>query len=206
MKLLQSITIILFLINTSCMQTNKLTTIEKTLITELANDRPFTVLLTTNETDSIFLRQKSQDIIIEEILSPEVQQLINRMEITLEEEEGVGLAAPQIGIQRNVFLFMRLDKKDAPIEAVINPIIVSKSPEIINFEGDGCLSIPNERGTTSRHAWIDVKYYNSAGDLIEERLHAGKRGEDFTGVIFQHEFDHLNGILFIDRLVNDSVK
>lgn len=188
------------------MQTNKLTNIEKSLITESGSDKPFSVLLTTNETDSIFLRQKSQDITIEEISSSEVQQLINRMEVTLIEEEGVGLAAPQVGIQRNIFLFMRLDKKDAPVEAVINPIVVSKSPELINFEGDGCLSIPDERGTTSRHAWIDVKYYDSKGSLIEERLHAGKRGEDFTGVIFQHEFDHLNGILFIDRLVNDSVK
>ena len=188
------------------MQTKKVTPIEKELIMSSSSDNPLSVLLTTNETDSIFLRQKCIDIPLDEISSVEIQRLIERMRATLDEEEGVGLASPQIGIQRNLFLFMRLDKPENPVEVAINPKIISHSDELICFERDGCLSIPNESGTTSRYDWIDVQYYDSSGAIIEERLHAGRRGEDFTGVIFQHEFDHLNGILFIDRLVDELDK
>ena len=206
MKYLYIVLICLLTLNISCMQSNKITTIEKTLIMQLPVDSAFDVLLTTNETDSIFLREKSRDIPVDEINTVEIQTLIKRMEETLVVEEGVGLASPQIGIQRNLFLFMRLDKPDNPIEVAINPVMVAHSEKMICFEGDGCLSIPGERGTTSRYDWIDVEYYNSDGVLIQEKLHSGARGGDFTGVIFQHEFDHLNGILFIDRLVDDLDK
>ena len=76
--------------------------------------------------------------------------------------------------------------------------------ETICFEGDGCLSVPDLSGSTKRYAWIDVEYYNEKGELIKERLSGQSRGSDFTGVIFQHEFDHLQGILFIDRLFDGA--
>lgn len=175
---------------------------EKALINSSTIEVPFRVLLTTNKEDSLFLRKKSSDIgnpsgILE---NKDWQHLIQRLKLTLAVESGVGIAAPQVGIGRNLFLFMRIDKADKDIVAAINPRIVKHSEEIIRFEGDGCLSIPEISGSTKRYAWIDVEYYNENGELIKERLSGQSRGGDFTGVIFQHEFDHLQGTLFIDRL------
>jgi peptide deformylase len=115
-------------------------------------------------------------------------------------ESGVGIAAPQVGVLRNVFLFMRFDQPDQPIAVAINPRIVSTSPDTYCFERDGCLSVPDRRENTRRYQWIDVEYTNEHGLTVRERLFGGMRGGDFTGVIFQHEFDHLRGILYTDRI------
>lgn len=199
--------ILIFLIiaiGLSACKTTKIMTVKELEITNSANmETPFRVLLTTNEQDSLFLRKKSIDIKDAKDIAgnKDWQHFIERLKMTMAVESGVGIAAPQVGVGRNLFLFMRLDKPGMPVEAAINPRIVNYSDELIAFEGDGCLSVPELSGTTTRYAWIDVEYYNQQGELIKERLHAGARGEDFTGVIFQHEFDHLQGILFTDRLV-----
>lgn len=163
---------------------------------------PFRVLKTDNTEDSLFLRQKSAEISSVQNIAKNrlLQMLIHRLKLTMTEENGVGIAAPQVGVGRNMFIFLRLDKADYPMEVAINPKIVDHSQETICFEGDGCLSVPDQSGTTLRYAWIEVEYYNEKGELIKERLHGGERGSDFTGVIFQHEYDHLQGILFYDRL------
>lgn len=179
-------------------------TVKELEITDAAGvDTPFHVLLTTSEKDSLFLRKKSTNINNPENIGSNKnwQHFIQRLKLTMAVEAGVGIAAPQVGVGRNLFLFMRLDKPGMPVEAAINPRIVSHSEEMVAFEGDGCLSVPDLSGTTARYVWIDVEYYDEKGEFISERLHAGARGEDFTGVIFQHEYDHLQGILFIDRLV-----
>lgn len=174
---------------------------EKSFINSAGTDIPFKVLLTTDKQDSLFLRQKSIDLDTEGIgNNKDIQHLIQRLKMTLAVESGVGIAAPQIGISRNIFLFMRLDKPGIPVEVAINPRIVNHPEETICFEDDGCLSIPDESGDTKRYAWIDVEYYNEQGELIKERLSGHSRQGNFTGVIFQHEFDHLQGILFTDRL------
>lgn len=163
---------------------------------------PFDVLLTTDPEDSLFLRQKATDVDIKGIArDKEFQHFIKRMRATLDEENGVGLAAPQVGIGRNVFLFMRIREEGHPVQVAINPKIVDKSDETFCFVGDGCLSIPNLSGNTERHTWVEVEYYDENGKQFRERLSSASRKGDYTGVIFQHEFDHLNGILFIDRLV-----
>lgn len=168
--------------------------------------QPFRVLHTTDEKDSIFLRQKSVDVDIDGIAdNKDFQLFIERMKATLEVEEGVGLAAPQVGIGRNVFLFMRIAEEGYPVQVAINPRIVKTADEAFCFVGDGCLSIPGESGNTERYTWVEVEYYDEKGNKISERLMGGSRREDFTGVIFQHEFDHLNGILFTDRLVDFEV-
>ncbi|MBK5720468.1 peptide deformylase [Dysgonomonas sp. Marseille-P4677] len=175
---------------------------EKTLTNNSGIETPFRVLQTTNKEDSIFLRRKSSDINNPSKISKDKdwQHFIQRLKLTLAIESGVGIAAPQVGIGRNLFLFMRIDKPDKSVVVAINPRIVNHSDEIICFEGDGCLSIPDLSGITKRYAWIDVEYYNENGELIKERLSGQSRGGDFTGIIFQHEFDHLQGTLFIDRL------
>ena len=165
-------------------------------------DVAFMVLQTTNEEDSLFLRKKSTDISdIQEISKhKDWQYFLDRLKYTMAVESGVGIAAPQVGIARNIFLFTRIDKPTKDVQVAINPKIVNHSEETVCFEGDGCLSIPGQSGTSKRYKWIDVEYYTENGELIKERLHSGARTEDFTGVIFQHEFDHLQGILYIDKL------
>jgi peptide deformylase len=188
---------ILFLCSlTSCRTT--LTKEEKELIHSANIDTPFRVFLTTSREDSLFLRKKSTNI--KPIKNnPELQLLIQRMYTTLEAEKGVGIAAPQIGIARNVFLFMRIDKPERPVEVVINPKITAHSLEKVCFENDGCLSVSNISGNSRRYKWIEVEYYNENGKKIKERIEGYSRFGNFTGIIFQHEYDHLKGALFIDK-------
>lgn len=189
----------------ACNSNKQMTEDEIKLINSNKANVPFEVLLTTDKQDSLFLRQKSIDIDVKNIAKDkDFQHFIKRMRATLTEEEGVGLAAPQVGIGRNVFLFMRVKEPEHPVQVAINPRIVNKSDETFCFAGDGCLSIPDQSGSTARHTWVEVEYYDETGKLIKERLNGGSRREDYTGVVFQHEFDHLNGILFIDRLVADK--
>lgn len=190
----------------SCKENNtyNMTEAEKELILSKDINSPFEVLLITDKADSITLRTPSKDINIEELVSDSVlQHLIQRMKVTLAEEQGVGLAAPQVGILRNVFLMMRLDKPNRPIQVVVNPKIINHPDSFIPFSGDGCLSIPEISGTSSRYPWIEVEFYDEFGVKHTEKLNGGQRQEDFTGIIFQHEFDHLNGVLFIDKLVKN---
>jgi peptide deformylase len=162
---------------------------------------PFRVLLTTNEEDSLFLRKKCSDIDVKSIREDKtLQHFIKRLALTMEKNSGVGIAAPQTGIGLNLFLFTRIDKAGYPVEVAINPKIKKSSKVIVCFERDGCLSIPDTSGNSLRYKWIDVEYYNGKGKKIKERLSGVLRDGDFTSVIFQHEFDHLQGVLFIDKL------
>lgn len=179
---------------------------EINLINDGTADSTFYVLQTTEESDSLFLRLKAKDLDINEIQKNEdLQLLVKRMKATLIEKQGVGLAAPQIGISRNLFIFVRVDQPDSyPVHVAINPKIVNHPNETICFEGDGCLSIPDTSGNSIRYPWIDVQYYNEKGELVEERLSGDSRSTDFTGIIFQHEFDHLQGVLFTDKLYQEE--
>lgn len=172
---------------------------EKILINSGTTETPFRVLKVTDQQDSIFLRQKCSDI--ENINeSEDLQLLIGRLKTTMAAESGVGIAAPQVGIGRNVFLFTRIDKANYPVIVAINPKIVNHPEETICFERDGCLSIPGISGNSIRYPWVDVEYTDENGNLVQERLEGYSRESDFTGIIFQHEFDHLQGILFTDKL------
>lgn len=172
---------------------------EKILINSGTTETPFRVLKVTDQQDSIFLRQKCSDI--ENINeSEDLQLLIGRLKTTMAAESGVGIAAPQVGIGRNIFLFTRIDKANYPVIVAINPKIVNHPEETICFERDGCLSIPGISGNSIRYHWVDVEYTDENGNLVQERLEGYSRESDFTGIIFQHEFDHLQGILFTDKL------
>lgn len=175
---------------------------ENDLINNGTTETPFRVLKVTDQQDSIFLRQKCSDI--ENINSSEdLQLLIDRLKTTMAAESGVGIAAPQVGIARNVFLFTRINTSDYQVITAINPKIVNHPEETICFERDGCLSIPGISGNSVRYPWVDVEYTDENGSLIKERLEGYSRDSDFTGIIFQHEFDHLQGVLFIDKLCSD---
>ena len=129
----------------------------------------------------------------------EVQKLIDDMLVTVVEANGVGLAAPQVNSPLRIFVMASYPNPrypDAPeIDPyeVINPEIVSKSEETED-DWEGCLSIPGIRGFVPRHKEIEVKYFDRYGREKSEVL------KDFLARVFQHEFDHLEGIVFLDRL------
>lgn len=176
---------------------------EKDIINNGTSETPFRVLKVTDKQDSIFLRQKCA--VIDNINErKELQLLIDRLKTTMVAESGVGIAAPQVGIAKNVFLFTHINSADYPITVAINPKIVNHPTETICFERDGCLSIPGISGNSIRYPWVDVEYTDENGNLVQERLEGYSREGDFTGVIFQHEFDHLQGVLFIDKLCSED--
>lgn len=179
---------------TKCIMTKE----ELNLIGQFDEHIPFRVLDVNVPEELKILRTKSADMCLGNDLV--LKQFISRLKVTLKEEQGVGLAAPQVGINRNLFLFVRVDKEDGPVEVAINPRIVNHPQETICFERDGCLSIPGVSGNSIRYPWIDVEYTNEQGERIKERLEGYSRLDNFVGVIFQHEYDHLQGVLFTDKL------
>ena len=106
---------------------------------------------------------------------------------------GVGIAAPQVGINRNAIWVKRFDKEGEPFEFYLNPKITWRS-KLIRKGKEGCLSIPDIRDDVYRNYTIRLQYQDLDGKENEEMI------EGFTAVIFQHETDHLLGILFTDRL------
>ena len=172
---------------------------ERNYILSGDENTPFRVLTVDDAADSLILRTECSDLDFKAD-SALIARLIARMDTTMKAENGVGLAAPQIGILRNIFLFVRIDKPGNPVEVAINPRIVNKPDETICFEGDGCLSIPGQSGNSVRYAWIEVEYLTAKGEMVRERLEGFSRKTDFTGIVFQHEFDHLRGVLYTDKL------
>lgn len=197
-----SIQLVLFLLIgcyfSSCRIQRAMTKEELGLIEQFDENTPFRVLQVTDPDELKILRTKSKDIPFG--YEPSIRRLISRLKITLQEEQGVGIAAPQVGINRNVFLFVRVDKPGQPVEVAINPRIVNHPKETVCFERDGCLSIPGISGNSVRYPWIDVEYINEQGKSIKERLEGYSRLDNFVAVIFQHEYDHLQGVLFTDKL------
>lgn len=116
-----------------------------------------------------------------------LHKLLDDMADTMYDADGVGLAAPQVGVSKRVIV---MDCGDGLIEIV--------NPEIVDFKGEqfdypeGCLSIPGLRGDVRRHAWIKLRGQDRFGNDIE------LEAEDLLSRCAQHEIDHLNGVLFID--------
>ena len=106
---------------------------------------------------------------------------------------GVGIAAPQVGINKNVIWVQRYDKPGQPFEFYLNPKITWRSALLIKGP-EGCLSVPVVSGNVLRSYAIRISYQDKTGTGHEELI------EGFTAVIFQHETDHLQGILFTSRL------
>ncbi|WP_158209370.1 peptide deformylase [Myroides phaeus] len=155
-------------------------------------EEPMRVLQTTDESDLKVLRMTCEELIPED---ENLKLLISRMYQTVRDENkpGVGIAAPQVGIARRLFIAQRMDKKDNPFEFFINPEIVWFS-NIKRRGEEGCLSIPDAYGDVHRSLAIQITYYDMSGTHFQEVV------EGFTAVIMQHEMDHLNGVLFTDRM------
>lgn len=144
--------------------------------------------------DSALLRRNSEPVTEKLFSSPDFTVLAERMLATVKnpDNEGVGIAAPQVGILRRVVAVQRFDKKGEPFEIYVNPEIISYSDKKVAGT-EGCLSVPGMRGVVSRAEGITLRYRD--GVSFAERV---EEVSGFTAVIFQHEIDHLNGRLYID--------
>lgn len=156
------------------------------------------VLQTTVNSDSIILRTISEDIKPDD---PLLEKLLNRMLVTVKnpEQKGVGIAAPQVGINKNIIWVQRFDKEGQPFESYINPKITWRS-QLLRQGSEGCLSIPEQKENVLRSYTIKLDHIDKKGNHISEVI------EGFTAVIFQHEVDHLYGILFTDRYTEHNQK
>jgi peptide deformylase len=145
------------------------------------------------------LRQPALPVEPEELAEPDSQALIDDLIETMRYHNGAGLAAPQVLVSRRITTIEVKSnprypyKPDIPLTVLVNPEIEPLGPETF-ANNEGCLSVPNFRGVTNRFVEIGVRALDRNGRLVEKEV----RG--LTAVTFQHEVDHLDGILFVDRV------
>ena len=136
------------------------------------------------------LKKKSPPVTV---INEKIRELARDMAETMYDAPGVGLAAPQIGAHQRVIVIDVAGKDEPPaLITAINPVIIHAEGE--SFEEEGCLSVPKYAANVRRHAKVVVKGLDIEG---EEKTW---RAEGLLAVAFQHEIDHLDGILFVDRL------
>jgi len=143
-------------------------------------------ILEIKEYDEPVLREKALPV---EEITPEILNLIKDMAETMYIDSGVGLAAPQVGISKRIIL---VDGEEGGLIVLINPMIIKCEGEVVAEEG--CLSVPGIYSQIKRSLKVTVKALNENGDSIEITK------EGLTARALQHEIDHLDGILFIDRI------
>ena len=147
------------------------------------------------------LRSSAQEIA--DITEPKITQLIDSLIETAIANNGVGIAAPQVSESFRLFIVASrpsIRYPHAPTmtpTAMINPKIISRSKEKVK-DWEGCLSVPNLRGLVNRYKAVEVEYLTQDG-IVERKVLS-----DFVARIFQHELDHLDGILFVDRLESNK--
>lgn len=142
------------------------------------------------------LHQKAQRV---SKVDDQLRQFLDDMLETMYADKGVGLAAPQVGVSKRVIVIDAEQRDDDgnykpgnPI-CLVNPEIIYRSEERIIFN-EGCLSVPGQCAEVERHKAVKVRYLDYDGKECE------MEAEDYTAVILQHEIDHLDGILYIDRI------
>ena len=145
------------------------------------------------------LRQQAERVLPADIQSAQVQQLIDDMIETMHEYDGAGLAANQVHVPRQIAVIEVAknprypDAPEIPLTVLINPMVTPTSKEI--EEGwEGCLSVPDMRGVVPRYTAVRLECLDRQGkpvDLV---------AKDFFARVIQHETDHLNGIVYVDRI------
>lgn len=140
------------------------------------------------------LRQTAEPVDLAQVSDPEFQQLIDDMIETMHDADGVGLAAPQIGLSRQLFVYLHFDDSgDSEEKALLNPAIEPEKGNMVE-DWEGCLSIPDLHGLVPRHPAVWVHGHDRHGNVVRYRA------DGLNARILQHEFDHLNGIVFLDRM------
>ena len=138
-------------------------------------------------------RKRARALDRREIKSDGFQQLIDNMLQTMAEYHGAGLAAPQVHL--DLRLFVAIQEADGEVEPIVlvNPEIEVVGDEIVE-DWEGCLSIPDVRGKVPRAREIAVRALDRRGERLEFNAH------DFPARVIQHEYDHIDGVLFLDRM------
>lgn len=145
------------------------------------------------------LRAPAQPVDKSRISESEIQTLIDDMFETMLAAGGVGLAAPQLGLSLQLFVYAVVDPDqhalgdDPELVAVINPALEPVAGELV-YDWEGCLSIPDLRGLVPRHQEVRIHGLDRTGKPIDTRA------SGYEARIAQHEYDHLNGIVFLDRM------
>jgi len=154
-------------------------------------------ILQISQLGNPILRQQAQPI--HDVHDERIQKLIDDLINTAVSANGVGIAAPQVAQSYRLFIVASRptlrypNAPSMPATAMINPRIVGHSTEIVK-DWEGCLSVPGIRGLVPRYQAIEVEYTTRDGKLEKQEL------TDFVARIFQHEYDHLEGMVFLDRL------
>lgn len=175
---------------------HRLTPSERELV--MSSDGLMRVLQVTSREDSLLLRKHCADLTAKDLQSEVYDRLARRMVATVTDstQDGVGLAAPQVGLNRRVVAVMRFDKPGYPFEVYPN-IYIEYYSEETQTGPEGCLSIPGPPGEVERSQQIIIRYTDPATlSAVRDTV------DGYTAVIFQHEVDHLEGILFTDRLTD----
>ena len=142
------------------------------------------------------LRRVAKDV---DLNDPELPAIIENMFETMYKADGVGLAAPQVGLSKRIFVVDASPAADEEPElenfkkAFINPQIIETFGDAWSME-EGCLSLPNIRESVSRDESVVIEYYTQDGELVEEEY------SGFAARVILHEYDHLEGKLFIDHI------
>lgn len=139
------------------------------------------------------LRTPAQPVPPTHIADPAIQALIDDMVETMHEARGVGLAAPQLGEEAQIFVYQAAGPPEIPLQVVINPLVTPHAREVV-YDWEGCLSIPDLRGMVPRHPTVRVQGLDRDGKSVNY-IASG-----FEARIVQHEYDHLNGVVFLDRM------
>ena len=172
---------------------------------ELLNgtDSIMRVLTIQDSIDLAVLRAVSCDFSAKELMSEQFTKLGRRMvaTVTHPSQDGVGIAGPQVGLNRRIVAVQRFDKEGEPFKVYANVRIVWMSDSLA-CGPEGCLSVPDRRGNVLRSQQIVIEYADlaSLSHSCDDIPMARDTVSGFTAVIFQHEIDHLEGVLYIDRL------
>lgn len=145
------------------------------------------------------LRSKSVEV---ETIDDELQLFFLALRKMMYANDGVGLAAPQIGNNVRVIATTQREKKSGKSKLIgetlmVNPVITDKSKEMITAE-EACLSVPDVFGFVRRHKSVTVEFLDHKGHKQTKKL------KDFNATIIQHEIDHLDGVLFVDKMVKEK--
>jgi peptide deformylase len=142
------------------------------------------------------LRTPALPIPPQALATPEIQSLIDDMIETMRAARGVGLAAPQVGKELQIFVYeaeKAPEREEIPLRVIVNPMLTPQLSDVV-YDWEGCLSIPDLRGLVPRHPVVRVQGLDREGSPVDYVA------SGFEARIVQHEFDHLNGVVFLDRM------
>ena len=139
------------------------------------------------------LRLKAHEV---EEVDDDVRRLVDRMTLLMKDAEGVGLAATQVGVLRRIFVFV--DGEDGP-RAMVNPVVLERADEA-EADEEGCLSLQGVRVPVDRSVRVVLEGLDEHGKQVRHEL------EGYTARVVQHELDHLDGVLIIDRTHDEHRK